>query len=277
MNKPADRKFAYVGYDEFCDVIPHFLSENWALSHFFPQGNNCRRLGQIAGAVGAVNMGDYIDSNKVRDILSQNVNLMIVAGYPKRIPLEIISAIRIMNIHPSFLPLGRGMWPQPDIVWSSGLGAGVTFHKMDENFDCGEIVIQKTVEFEESDNIHSLMCKQALAAESLAQRIAKDLDEYWESSTAQGDVKSSLNISAPEAIDWGMVTELIERIVKSRGLFGTSAKIGNTDVLVLDVRVWRELHNRDPGTIVYDWGEGPLIAVPDGYVFVSLFIENGVS
>jgi phosphoribosylglycinamide formyltransferase-1 len=58
---------------------------------------------------------DYIETSEVIDIIkNRNVDLIVLAGYLKLIPDELISKFpnRIINIHPSLLPKfgGKGMY-----------------------------------------------------------------------------------------------------------------------------------------------------------------------
>lgn len=53
---------------------------------------------------------------------------------------------RILNVHNSFLPFGRGIYPN---VWSffEDTPKGVTLHFIDEGIDTGDIVVRKRVDF----------------------------------------------------------------------------------------------------------------------------------
>jgi folate-dependent phosphoribosylglycinamide formyltransferase PurN len=75
---------------------------------------------------------------------------------------------RIMNIHPALLPLfgGRGMYGERvhQAVLESGMKvSGCTVHFVDEEYDSGPIILQRTVPVLEGDT------PQTLAARVLAQ------------------------------------------------------------------------------------------------------------
>jgi formyltetrahydrofolate-dependent phosphoribosylglycinamide formyltransferase len=80
------------------------------------------------------------------------VDLVVLAGYLKLVPTEVTSAYRgrILNIHPSLLPAfgGAGMYGRRvhQAVLASGVAtSGATVHLVDETYDRGEILAQRTV------------------------------------------------------------------------------------------------------------------------------------
>lgn len=79
-------------------------------------------------------------------------DLAVSVGYRHIVPKEIIQIPErgILNLHPSYLPYGRGANPN---VWSivDEDPAGITFHFMDESLDTGEIIAQERVDKNFSD------------------------------------------------------------------------------------------------------------------------------
>jgi methionyl-tRNA formyltransferase len=69
--------------------------------------------------------------------------------WPKKILLHQISRYKhFLNIHPGYLPLGRGMYP---VFWSVFLKekAGATTHQITDVFDDGPILFRSEVKFDE--------------------------------------------------------------------------------------------------------------------------------
>ena len=101
--------------------------------------------------------------HKVLEILqSFNINFIVLAGYLKKIPSEIIEKYRnkIINIHPSLLPDfgGKGMYGEHvhKAVLDSGVKrTGATVHFVDEDFDTGKIILQESIEIEKNDTIEA--------------------------------------------------------------------------------------------------------------------------
>lgn len=85
-----------------------------------------------------------------------NVDYVALAGYLKllRIPEDFEN--RVLNIHPSLLPLFSGKGHYGNIVHSKILEAGVkvsgcSVHFVDQDYDNGPIIIQKAVEVKDDD------------------------------------------------------------------------------------------------------------------------------
>jgi len=106
----------------------------------------------------------YHISNKLfpvpADFLSQinsvlvrhSINLIVLAGYMKLLPLEIVRRFRgrIINIHPALLPKygGHGMYGinvHKAVIDAGEAQSGATVHFVDEVYDNGAIIIQRAV------------------------------------------------------------------------------------------------------------------------------------
>ena len=79
-----------------------------------------------------------------------NTDIVFLAGYLKKMPLSIINKYDIYNIHPSLLPKfgGKGMYGinvHKAVLEAKEKETGVTIHKVNEEYDKGEIVGQVKV------------------------------------------------------------------------------------------------------------------------------------
>ncbi len=94
------------------------------------------------------------------------VEAIVLAGYLKRVPPHVIQQFRnrIVNIHPALLPFfgGAGMYGHHvhEAVIASGMKvSGATVHLVNEDYDRGAILIQRTVEVTVNDSAESLAAK----------------------------------------------------------------------------------------------------------------------
>jgi phosphoribosylglycinamide formyltransferase-1 len=94
------------------------------------------------------------------------VGLVVLAGYMKRIPLRVVSAYRhrIINIHPALLPKfgGQGMYGlrvHEAVIASGDTLSGATVHFVDEEYDNGSVILQKTVPVYPHDTPESLAAR----------------------------------------------------------------------------------------------------------------------
>ena len=101
---------------------------------------------------------------KLLEILrAYRVDLIILAGYMKKLPAEVVRTYRagIVNIHPALLPAfgGKGLYGSRVHEAVIDYGAkitGITVHFVDEEYDHGPIILQTPVEVLENDNPRSL-------------------------------------------------------------------------------------------------------------------------
>lgn len=94
------------------------------------------------------------------------VDLVVLAGYLKRIPPKVINeyAGRIINIHPALLPAfgGEGMYGSRvhEAVIAAGVQeTGVTVHLVDDEYDRGPIIAQWHIPIYESETSDSLAAR----------------------------------------------------------------------------------------------------------------------
>ncbi len=123
----------------------------------------------------------FSDEKKYSDKLikyleSYKTDMIILAGYMKKIPLPVVEKYKnkILNIHPALLPAfgGKGMYGKnvhKAVIEYGAKITGVTVHVVDEKYDHGPIVMQKTVDVQDNDT-----------PDTLAERVLKvEHDTYW--------------------------------------------------------------------------------------------------
>jgi phosphoribosylglycinamide formyltransferase-1 len=101
------------------------------------------------------------------DLLEKHkVDMIILAGYMKLLPAEIVRTFqnKILNIHPALLPsfCGQGMYGMKVHEAVIGYGAkvsGASVHIVDEIYDNGPVVIQRTVKVADDDTPETLQKK----------------------------------------------------------------------------------------------------------------------
>jgi len=116
-------------------------------------------------------------TEKLLSILeSDRIDLIILAGYMKKLPIEVINRYRnrVVNIHPGLLPAfgGKGMYGsrvhEAVIAYGAKI-SGITIHFVDEEYDHGPIISQVTVPVFDNDDPHTL-----------AQRVLEvEHDNFW--------------------------------------------------------------------------------------------------
>ena len=116
-----------------------------------------------------------LDSGKVlEDLININPELIVLAGFLKKIPKKIIDVFnnKIINIHPALLPKygGKGMYGfnvHQKVIENKDEYSGFTIHFVNENYDDGDIIFQKKIKIKSSN------------AEDLAKEILKSEHDYY--------------------------------------------------------------------------------------------------
>ena len=109
------------------------------------------------------------DENEVLKIKELNPDIIIVIAYGLIIPKSILEIPKIgcFNLHGSLLPRWRGAAPIQRAIIEGDNKTGITFMKMDEGLDTGDIVLSKEINIDSNDNHQSLEDKLSnLGAES---------------------------------------------------------------------------------------------------------------
>ena len=108
------------------------------------------------------------------------VDFVVLAGYLKLIPSELCRAYPrgILNIHPALLPAfgGKGFYGKrvhQAVVESGARFSGATVHFVDEEYDRGPILAQRTVEVRPGDS-----------AEDLAARVLREEHQLYSEALA---------------------------------------------------------------------------------------------
>ncbi|MEE9554410.1 MAG: phosphoribosylglycinamide formyltransferase [candidate division Zixibacteria bacterium] len=106
-------------------------------------------------------------AKRMLEVFEENgTNLIILAGYMKLLPPEITKRYRdrILNVHPALLPKygGKGMYGQnvhKAVIEAGERISGATVHFVDDVYDHGAILIQRTVPVMADDTPESLAAR----------------------------------------------------------------------------------------------------------------------
>lgn len=127
-----------------------------------------------ARGIPAVVLDDFRDGDAIcRHLTDHRVQLVVLAGYLRLLPREVIAAFprRIVNVHPAPLPAfgGKGMYGLKvhQAVLSAGVAeTAVSIHFVDEEYDRGAVIAQWPIEVRADDTAESL-ASRVLSTEHL--------------------------------------------------------------------------------------------------------------
>jgi len=99
---------------------------------------------------------------KIYDTLKQyGCKYIFLSGYMKKISPFITKDFKLLNSHPALLPKygGAGMYGRfvhEAVIKNSEKQSGVTIHEVNENYDEGKIILQKSLILDENESVDSL-------------------------------------------------------------------------------------------------------------------------
>ena len=110
---------------------------------------------------------DDLKSNIILNSLKNvNPDLIVLAGFLLKIPKDITNFFKnkIINIHPALLPLygGKGMYGEnihKAVIKNKDKMSGLTIHYVNDKYDDGTIIFQKTIRIEPGETPLSLSKK----------------------------------------------------------------------------------------------------------------------
>ncbi len=129
------------------------------------------------------NKTDFYDSNRVVDLVKQyQPNLIVLAGFLWLVPLSFINAFenKIINLHPALLPAygGKGMYGHfvhEAIIQNGEKESGITIHKVNADFDKGEILFQAKCTIDATDTPDTLAEKIHVLEHEYLPKVIADL------------------------------------------------------------------------------------------------------
>lgn len=113
------------------------------------------------------NRTEFYESDTVVNLLkSEQIDLIVLAGFLWLIPASLIKAFprKIINIHPALLPKfgGKGMYGMHvhrAVKANSEKESGITIHYVNEAYDEGQIIFQKSVDLDAEDSAEMIRSK----------------------------------------------------------------------------------------------------------------------
>ena len=109
---------------------------------------------------------DFYDSESILNILKEDADYIVLAGFLWKVPENIIKAFlkKIINIHPALLPNygGKGMYGMNvhrAIRENNETETGITIHFVNENYDEGAIIFQAKTEVTPEDSPKDIASK----------------------------------------------------------------------------------------------------------------------
>ena len=212
-------------------------------------------------------------SPEMEKIISLQPDLMITAAYGQFLPTKLLAAAKIaaINVHGSLLPKYRGGAPIQYSIINGDKETGVSIMYMVKKMDAGDIISQRSIPIEDTDDSGTMFKKLSLLGrdlllETLPKLISGDVNPVAQDPDKVG---FSPNItSEQEQIDFRLPARLID--AKVRGL--RPAPLGNMIIdglrtKIYDVTPLEEKTALEPGKVVRVTKHQLVIAAGDGTTY----------
>lgn len=269
-------KIAWFGIDAFSNALERLIHDGHEIVHLFvfrhgERDDFVQKIKSISERDGISLSYDRPTASVLNELAEAGCELFLSAGYLYKIP-AIPDGCYGLNLHPSLLPKGRGVFPLPYILMDHPDAAGFTLHKLTAEFDKGDVIGQFPVEVADDETHDTLAEKIVEAAPDFLAEIVNDLPRRWDDAKRQDESQASYWPFPPmemRTIDWGCSIADIDRIGRAFGSTGIIADIAGKSYWIFSYKVWSETHDHVPGS-VYSNTEGQItIAASDGFVCIK--------
>lgn len=102
-----------------------------------------------------------VDSHIYELLTKEKCEYIFLSGYMKKLSSKITRNFKVINSHPSLLPLhgGKGLYGRyvhESVIASGDAKSGVSIHEVNENYDEGKIILQKELLLHADETVFSL-------------------------------------------------------------------------------------------------------------------------
>lgn len=222
----------------------------------------------------------------IKEIRDLKADIAVVCSFNYKVPKILLESVKdgFINVHPSLLPKYRGANPYSSVIIDGETETGVTLHFMDENFDTGDIIVQKKIAIGEKETMGTIFNKTNLLAfnmllETLCAYEHSELPRIKQSD--EEAVKCKIFNNELFLIDFNQSAKEIERFIRSLNPFIIAAtNFRQNLVKVFAAEVIEKRAKKEPGTIEKVENDKFYIATKEGLIsptvmqFGSFFIGN---
>ncbi len=155
-------------------------------------------------------------THELDDVLAAGVELGVVVAFGRIIPVRVLEAVPMLNLHFSLLPRWRGAAPVERAILAGDPITGVCVMEVAEGLDTGAVYARAEVEIGERDTLSSLRGTLVeVGSQLLVAQLAEGLSEPVEQT---GEISYASKITSVDLrIDWEASAVSIDRLVRVGG------------------------------------------------------------
>ncbi|MCR5676281.1 MAG: phosphatidylglycerol lysyltransferase domain-containing protein [Lachnospiraceae bacterium] len=262
-------KTAYIGIDILYPALPALFHTGVEILKIF----TCRtdnvtefnlRVCHFARVHGIPLQQDRVRREDLEALRDQGCELVVCAGYYHIIPC--IDGLKMVNVHPALLPLGRGAWPMPLTILKGLTESGMTIHRLTPELDAGDILLQERIEvFPDRDDLQTLTQRQNALLSGMIEQLVLHLDDLWDHARPQGPDFAYWD--NPDEADWTVRSSMTfpeaDRILRAFYTYACVFENGKKRYELTGGRAFPDASSVPEGT------EGRRFPLADGAVIVA--------
>ncbi len=272
--------FVYFGYDFMLPAVRNLVARGHRLKGVFSfECDNIFNFNQQTQQFAKIHKAPFTleppTPEALQPFLAQGVGCFLSAGYRHKIPPIDDSRAYAVNVHPTALPLARGVMPIPRILLQNMQeAAGFTAHKMTQRFDEGDILLQETFALSPRETVETYCAKIAMRAPDMLERLFAGLPALWQNARPQDHARATW-LKAPTEdmrfLDPAQTIAEIDRVGRAFGRFGSFIRFNNQVWAVFNYDIWAEAHSYTVGEVVATLSRETTLAVKDGFLTLKEF------
>lgn len=184
-------KIVYFGTDVFLETFAYLLENNEIIALYtYHKNEDFFTECDIVKLAHEHNIPVYYDRVGLNEIkkyfLEDGCELFFVAEYDAIIPIpKDVADFKAINTHSSLLPEGRGYYPIEIAMYRSLSRTGVTIHKLTEELDAGDIILQEAFPICEDDSSLDIYNKCSKIQLEMVKKLMFNFEQHWKEAKPQ--------------------------------------------------------------------------------------------
>lgn len=270
-------KIVYFGTDVFLETFSYLLENNEILALYtYHKNEDFFTEYEIVKLAHKHEIPVYYDRINLKDIksyfLEAECELFFVAEYDAIIPVpEDIPNFRAINTHSSLLPEGRSYYPIEIAMYKGLERTGVTIHKLANDLDAGDIIMQEAFPIFEEDSSIDIYNKCAKVQLEMVKKLMGSFESFWE--TAMPQNKKCKYWKRPDEKELTITHEIkLDKAKQIYRCFNCMTKVKIQDALyyVHAFEIIDDINKEFTENFIYISEKSVLYKVFDGYIQIGI-------
>ena len=272
----SNLRIAYAGHNFFTPCLKAILDNRavelvLCLTH--PANDDNKYFRQLAEAANVPLIEGRLTDASIAAFNNSQIDLLISAAYYYKIPVDRLNVQYAVNVHPSFLPAGRGPNPLPYYVDEHPDYCGVSIHELTSVMDGGPLLIQEKIEVRNGESIDELYLKIVAIAPRLLNSLIYDIQNLFMLKKTQGEGSYWPNHTSEQrtVVARSARSSDVVRIHRKFGMFGILLQLQDGSVIEgAHVTANECSHDFAPGTVIGGVKGAHIVALQDGLMTIGI-------